>query len=82
VGELGNKLNGIVFGTGTGLIDVAGNLVTSRLVSYGFLAQATEVGADTYQVTEMLDERICPVWARRRTIRYAAASWCRPARSR
>jgi hypothetical protein len=40
-----------------------GNLSTSRLVSYGFLAQAKELLIDTYQVSEVLDRRICPVCA-------------------
>ena len=51
----------VVRGTGKGLIHVAGNLSTSRLVSYGFLAQAQELLIDTYQVSEVLDRRICPV---------------------
>ena len=51
----------MVRGTGKGLIHVAGNLITSRLVSYGFLAQAQELLIDTYQVSEVLDHRICPV---------------------
>jgi hypothetical protein len=50
-----------VLGTGKGLIHVAGNLSTSRLVSYGFLAQAKELLIDTYQVSDVLDRRICPL---------------------
>jgi hypothetical protein len=59
--ELRAKLNALVLGNGKGLIDVAGNLVTSRLVSYGFLSQAILSDLETYQIEEVLDRRICPV---------------------
>jgi hypothetical protein len=58
--SLADKLNAAVLGTGKGLIAGA-NATTSRLVSYGFLAQAQAMGIDTYQVTEVLDNAICPV---------------------
>ena len=37
------------------------NLVTSRLVSFGFLSQAIRAGVDKYQISEKLDDRTCPV---------------------
>jgi hypothetical protein len=58
---LADKLNAAVLGTGKGLIAAGANATTSRLVSYGFLAQAQESGIAAYQVTEVLDEVICPV---------------------
>lgn len=59
--ELADALNGVVMGTGKGLVNVGANLTTSRLVSYGFLSQANEMELVEYQVSEVLDERICPV---------------------
>jgi hypothetical protein len=58
--KLASALNAAVDGNGKGLIDVGANLTTSRLVSYGFLSQASAVGETTYQITEVLDEKICP----------------------
>lgn len=37
------------------------NLITSRLVSFGFLSQAMTAGVDKYQISEVLDDRTCPV---------------------
>lgn len=37
------------------------NLITSRLVSFGFLSQARTVGIEQYQINEKLDTRTCPV---------------------
>jgi hypothetical protein len=59
--DFADKLNAAVLGTGKGLIAVGANLTTSRLVSYGFLGQAQELELDAYQVTEVLDTRVCPV---------------------
>ena len=59
--DLADALNAAVLGNGRGLIDVGANLVTSRLVSYGFLDQALTLNLETYQVTEILDGRHCPV---------------------
>jgi hypothetical protein len=58
---LADQLNAAVLGTGKGLIAAGANATTSRLVSYGFLSQAQESGIVAYQVTEVLDEVICPV---------------------
>ncbi len=59
--SLAAAMNAAVNGTGKGLVDVAGNLTTSRLVSYGFLAEAVDRGVAVYQVSEVLDSRTCPV---------------------
>ena len=59
--DLADALNAAVLGNGRGLIEVGANLTTSRLVSFGFLDQALSLDIDTYQVTEILDGRHCPV---------------------
>ena len=61
--DLADALNAAVLGNGRGLIEVGANLTTSRLVSFGFLDQAQSLDIDTYQVTEILDGRHCPVCA-------------------
>jgi hypothetical protein len=61
--DLADALNAAVLGNGRGLIEVGANLTTSRLVSFGFLDQALSLDIDTYQVTEILDGRHCPVCA-------------------
>ena len=55
------KLNDAVLRGGQVAIDVGANLTTSRLVSFGFLAEATSAGLETYQVNEILDGKTCPV---------------------
>jgi len=42
-------------------ISTAAGLTTSRLISLGFLDQAIQDGHQQYQVTEVLDDRTCPV---------------------
>jgi hypothetical protein len=42
-------------------IATAASLTTSRLISLGFLQQAADDGVTQYQVTEVLDDRTCPV---------------------
>lgn len=59
--DLADALNAAVMGTGKGMIDVGANLTTSRLVSYGFLSQAQHMDITEYEVSEVLDERTCPV---------------------
>lgn len=59
--DIAQALNAMVMGTGKGLMNIGANLTTSRAVSYGFLSQAVDSGVDTYQVTEILDDKICPV---------------------
>lgn len=59
--DFADQLNAAVMGTGKVAIDIGANLTTSRLVTLGFLAEAMERKVDTYQVNEVLDERICPV---------------------
>jgi hypothetical protein len=53
-------LNKAVLEGGSVAVDVGANLTTSRLVSYGYLAEADAGGDETYQITEILDERTCP----------------------
>lgn len=61
VDELAAALNGAVMGGGQRLVDIKANLVTSRAASLGFLVQAAENGAVRYQVSSVLDTRVCPV---------------------
>ena len=58
---LADQLNAAVMGTGKVALDVSANLTTSRVIQYGFLSQHMKAGYDVYQVTEILDEKICPV---------------------
>ena len=59
--SLAEALNNAVLGTGKMMIDIGANLTTSRLVSLGFLSQAADNGVTSYQVNEILDDKICPV---------------------
>lgn len=61
---LAQRLNAAVLGNGKALVDIGANLTTSRLVSYGFLSEAHVLQISTYQVTEILDDRTCPVCQR------------------
>lgn len=61
--ELVKALNAAVMGTGKAMVSIAANLSTSRLVSFGFLEQARVMGVASYQVSEVLDRRTCPVCA-------------------
>ncbi len=58
---MAGQLNDAVLGTGRAMVDIAANLFTSRLVSYGFLSQAQNDGIDEYQVSAILDQHTCPV---------------------
>ncbi len=55
------QIEAAVAGTGKGLIKVGANLTTSRLISYGYLSQATTSNIKQYQITEILDGNTCPV---------------------
>lgn len=59
--SLAHRLNEAVLGTGGEIIDLGANLTTSRLVSFGFLSEATQQGVTAYQVNEVLDDRTCKV---------------------
>ena len=59
--SLAEQLNEAVKRGGTVAIDLGASLTTSRLVSLGFLAEATGAGVDEYQVNEVLDGKTCPV---------------------
>lgn len=56
-----DKMNAVVMGQARSAIDVAANLNTSRLVSLGFLEQQMYQGITVYQITAVLDGRVCPV---------------------
>jgi hypothetical protein len=59
--SLADQLNDAVLNGGKVHIDIGANLTTSRLVSFGFLAEAAKVGVDEYRVNEVLDGKTCPV---------------------
>ncbi len=59
--DIADLINSNVLGTGKGLVDAGANLTTSRLMAYGFLSESRSRGFLTYQVTEVLDGRTCPV---------------------
>ena len=59
-----DELNAAVLGGARITNDIAGNLTTSRLVSYGFLAEARVQGLTRYQLQAVLDERTSEVCAR------------------
>jgi len=52
------KLNDAVL-KGKDMVDLHANLTTSRLISFGFLAEAVEQGITTYQISEELDHKTC-----------------------
>ncbi|MBY0559997.1 hypothetical protein [Hyphomicrobium sp.] len=58
---LSERLNDAVLGTGRAVIDVGANLTTSRLVTFGFLAEAQSRSITSYQISEELDDKTCPV---------------------
>lgn len=57
VASLADKLNAAVLGTGKSIVDIGANLTTSRLVSYGMLAQAEISGYREFQVKATLDHK-------------------------
>lgn len=59
-----DALNAAVLGTGQMMTDIAANLTTSRLVSYGFLAQAKAQGIEKYQLQATLDKRTSKICRR------------------
>lgn len=59
--SLADQLNEAVLTGGKVASSVSANLTTSRLVSFGFLAEAEKVGISTYVVNEVLDGRTCSV---------------------
>jgi hypothetical protein len=63
IAGLASKLNTAV-ASGGAAIDVAANLSTSRLASYGALSQADSMGTGRYQISEVLDRRTCAVCRR------------------
>ena len=59
--EIGAALAAAVMGNAKMVSDIGGNLITSRLASYGFLAEARADGVTTYRISAVLDDRTCPV---------------------
>jgi hypothetical protein len=59
--DISDALNAATLGNGRLAADVGANLTTTRLASYGFLAQAAADGHTRYQITAELDDRTCPV---------------------
>lgn len=47
--------------TGKGLLQLVSQLHTSRLSAFGFCAEAEVMEVNDYQITEQLDNRVCPV---------------------
>jgi hypothetical protein len=58
---LADQLNAAVASGGTVPIDTQAGLTTSRLISLGFLSQASDEGSTTYEVSEILDDKTCDV---------------------
>ena len=59
--SLQDQINDAVRNGGQVAIDSGAGMTTSRLVSLGFLSEATDAGVTTYQVDEVLDGRTCGV---------------------
>ncbi len=59
--DLATKLNAAVDAGTTVESNITANLVTSRLMQYGFLAEATAAGITSYQWNAILDGFTCPV---------------------
>jgi len=60
-GELADLINKGIDGNLKSIANIGANLTTSRVVSYGFLIEAEANGIFSYQVSEVLDDRTCPV---------------------
>lgn len=61
--EIGAALSAAVMNGTRMLADVASNVTTSRLASYGFLVEAQRDGVQAYMISAILDDRTCPVCA-------------------
>ncbi len=61
ISELAVLFNNAVDGNMNALVDLGANLTTSRMISYGFLQEASSVGILSYEVSAILDDRTCPV---------------------
>jgi len=60
---LAEKINDAVVTGGKVSAEISASLTTSRLVSLGFLSQASSQGVTRYRVDEVLDDRTCPICA-------------------
>lgn len=59
--SLADRLNEAVLTGGRLAINISANLTTSRLATFGFLAEAVTTGVETYQINEILDKKTCSV---------------------
>ena len=55
------KLNSAVSGGTQAVVDINANLTTSRMISYGFISEQITRNVETFQISEVLDKRTCPV---------------------
>jgi hypothetical protein len=60
---LAEKINDAVVTGGKVSAEISASLTTSRLISLGFLSQASSQGVTRYRVDEILDDRTCPICA-------------------
>lgn len=60
-GEFAALFNAAVDGNMRALVDIGASLTTSRVITFGFLSEASANGIITYEVSEILDDRTCPV---------------------
>jgi len=58
--DFATRLNRAVARGGIQGTGIGANLSTSRLIQFGALAQAEAQGEQSYQITEILDDRTCP----------------------
>jgi hypothetical protein len=56
-----NSFNSTLAGNLNMMSAIAANLTVSRVITYGFLVEASANGIQQYMVSEILDERTCPV---------------------
>jgi len=59
--SLEDRIRQTALDAGRNMTDIGANLTASRLASMGFLVEAQRKNITRYQVSEVLDTRICPV---------------------
>lgn len=59
--ELSAKFQQAMMGNLNALVSISANLTISRVITYGFLIEASANGIVEFEVSEILDERTCPV---------------------
>jgi SPP1 gp7 family putative phage head morphogenesis protein len=60
---LAERINDCIVNGGRVSAELSASLTTSRLITLGFLSQASSQGVIRYRVDEVLDDRTCPVCA-------------------